>query len=134
MMTRRYFVGALAVVTAAGGSGLGAVLARRRRLPVAGLNARSVPELNGQSVVLKSAEGQSLAAVVVDVKSIRRRGDAHTPGTDQVSLTFRTRDPNPSAGTYHIEGQDIVLEPLYLSPVGPEGRERRLEAVITRIV
>lgn len=134
MMTRRMFVGALAAVTAAGGSGLSSVLARRRRLPVTGLNARSVPELNGQSVVLKSAEGQSLAAVVTDVRSVHRRGDVHTPGTEQVSLTFRTREPNPGAGSYRIEGQDIVLEPLYLSPVGPEGKDRRLEAVITRIV
>lgn len=134
MMTRRMFVGALAAVTAAGGSGLGALLARRRRLPVAGMNTRTVPSLNGQSVVLKSIDGGSVDAVVADVQSVQRRGDAHTPGTEQISLTFRTTEPNPTAGTYHIEGQDIVLEPLYLSPVGPEGQDRRLEAVITRIV
>jgi hypothetical protein len=101
---------------------------------VAGVNARTVPALKGQSVVLKSIEGPSLVAVVADVQSVRRRGDAHTPGTEQISLMFRTADPNAPAGTYHIEGQDIVLEPLYLSPVGPEGQDRRLEAVITRIV
>ena len=102
-------------------------------MPVAGLNARSVPDLKGQSVVLNSTDGLSVAAVVADVKSIKRRGDAHTPGTEQISMTLWTTEPDTPAGTYRIEGQDIVLEPLYLSPVGPEGRDRRLEAVITRI-
>ena len=134
MMTRRMFMGALAAVTAAGGSGLGALLARRRRWPVVGMNTRTVPALLGQTVVLKSDDGASLAAIVVDVKSVRRPGDARTPATEQISLIFRTSDPNPSAGAYHVEGQDTVLEPLYLSPVGPEGQDRRLEAVITRIV
>jgi hypothetical protein len=134
MMTRRMFVGALAAVTAAGGSGLGAVLARRRRLPMAGVNARTVPPLKGQTVVLKSTEGSSLTAVVADVRSVRHRGDAHTPGTEQISLLLAADDPDALAGTYRIDGDQVSLGDLFLSPVGQAGRHRRLEAVITRIL
>ena len=134
MMTRRTFVGAFAALTAAGGSGLSALLARRRRLTMAGIVPAEVMPLIGQSVRMRSADGHTLDAVVRDVSTGSNRARFGAPATEQISLLLQADDSHAPAGTYRIEGQDLVLDHLYLSPVGPEGSERRLEAVITRIV
>ena len=134
MMTRRNFVGALAAVAAAGGSGLATILARRPRWSVAAVDVRTAPALKGRNGVLKSATGETLNAVVTEVTAVRRRGGVRAPDTEQISLLVRAVDAKAPGGTYRIEGRDFVLDPLYLSPVGREGRDRRLEAVINRIV
>ena len=134
MMTRRTFVGAFAALTAAGGSGLSALLARRRRLTMAGIAPATVRPLVGQPVRMRYADGRQLDAVVRDICTKNNRARFGAPATEQISLLLQANDHDAKAGFYRVESDDLVLGDLYFSPVGPEGSERRLEAVITRIV
>mgnify|MGYP001823931011 CR=1 FL=1 len=134
MMTRRHFVGALAAVAAVGGTGLGGLLARRRRVHLPGMMPADLESLAGQAVILQPADGRRLPAIVRNVATRRTRASWGTPATEQISLLIQTEDRDTPAGRYRIEGEDLVLGELHLSPVGAEGRDRRLEAAITRIV
>lgn len=132
MMNRRQFVGALAAVTAAAGTGLGALI-RRRRVAIQGVNGEVAGMLEGRAVTLRSAEGKPHRGTVTDVRSFATRSRPGAPATEQVALRVKVGQEDLPAGTYRLESDDLVLAELYFSPVGPVGDERRLEAAITRI-
>ncbi len=134
MMTRRNFLGALSLATAAGNLGLGGLFAYRQRLAMAEIRPATLQPLQNSTMILRTAEGRTMRAVVKDVSSIRRPARFGAPGTEQISLLLAADDPNPTAGIYRVENDQVSLGDLYLSPVGQTGRDRRLEAIITRIV
>jgi len=134
MMTRRTFVGTLAIVTSACGLGLGGVFANRRRLAMAEIVPETLLPLKESTVALRTAEGLTMRAVVEDISSVRRPARFGAPGTEQISLLMAADDPDAPAGMYRVENDHLILGDLYLSPVGQAGRDRRLEAVITRIL
>ena len=134
MMTRRNFLGSLSLVAAAGGLGLGGIFAHRRRLTMAEIRPATLQPLQNSTVTLRTAEGRTMRAVVKDINFKRRPARFGAPGTEQISLLLAADDPNPAAGIYRIENDQVSLGDLYLSPVGQTGRDRRLEAIITRIV
>ena len=134
MMTRRTFVGVLAVVAAVGGLGLGGGVLRRRQLAMDELVPLNLQPLQGTVVSLCARDGRTLRAVVEDVGALRRPARRGAPATEQISLLVAADDREAGAGRYRLESADLSLGDLYFSPVGPQGRERRLEAVITRIV
>ena len=84
MMKRRTFMGVLAAVTAAGGSGLGALLARRPRWSVASLNARTVPALEGQAVLRTGLPLGSERAGSIRIARAQERAAA--AGTEDAEL------------------------------------------------
>lgn len=132
MMNRRQFVGAMAAVTAVAGTGLGA-LVRRRRVAMQGVNGEVAARLEGRTVTLWSADGIRHRGAVTDVRVLSTRAGHGAPATEQVSLRVKANGADLPAGIYRLENDDLVLADLYFSPVGPEGNESRLEAVITRI-
>ena len=131
MITRRTFVGALGATTAAGALGVGLFEVSRRRLSPGEIRPDVVTPLNGSTVVLRAPDGRRLWAVVEDVEVRRRPARPGAPGTEQISVLFAA---DGEAGFYRVDHADVSLGKLYLSPVGMPGRDRRLEAVITRIV
>lgn len=133
MMNRRQFVAALAAVTAAAGTGIGALM-RRRRVAVQGVNGEVTGMLEGRAVTLHSADGHRRRGVVTDVRGFATRTRLGAPATEQVALRVKAGRTDLPAGIYRLENDDLVLADLYFSPVGPAGDERRLEAVISRIV
>lgn len=134
MMTRRTFMGNLTVVTAAAGLGLGGVLALKRRLTMAEITPASLEPLRNGSVTLRDSQGHSQAAWVKDVQGACHPARFGAPATEQISLLLTVDDPSVAAGIFRVETADICLGDLYFSPVGEVGSDRRLEAVITRIV
>ena len=134
MMTRRKFMGSLTVVTAAAGLGLGGVLVFQRRLALAEMTAASLAPLRNGSITLRDSQGGTWPARVKDVQSVRHPARCGAPATEQISLLLAADNPSAPAGTYRVENADLCLGDLYLSPVGGDGRDQRLEAVITRIV
>lgn len=134
MMTRRNFLGALSLATAAGSLGLGGIFTHRRRLAMAEIRPATLQPLQNSTMILRTAEGRTMRAVVKDISSIRRPARFGAPGTEQISLLLAADDPNPTAGIYRVENDQVSLGDLYLSPVGQTGRDRRLEAIITRIL
>ena len=134
MMTRRIFMGNLTVVTAAAGLGLAGVSVFQRRLAMADIDSASLEPLVNGSVTLRDAAGGLRTARVMDVRSVRHPARRGAPATEQVSLLLKADDPAAPAGTYGVESTDLSLGELFLSPVNGEGRDQRLEAVITRIV
>lgn len=134
MMTRRTFMGNLTVVTAAAGLGLGGVLVFQRRLAMVEISATSLEPLRNGSVTLRDSHDRTHKAKVEDVQSIHRPARFGAPATEQISLLLAADDPSAAAGIYRVENADLCLGDLYFSPVGPAGSDRRLEAVITRIV
>lgn len=135
MMTRRTFLGVAAAVTAAGGLGLGGSFLQKRRLALAELaSANNVLPPKGTAVVLRGPDGNSWRAEVSDVRTTRRPARPGAPGTEQVSLLLKPADRNAPGGNYRLESDDVRVEELHFSPVNQPGRDRRLEAVITRIV
>ncbi len=133
MMTRRTFVGALSALAAVGSLGLNAVV-RRRRLAMKELVPANLRALPGTVVSLRGPDGRTLRATVADVSATRRPARPGAPGTEQISLLVAAEDPSAGAGRYRLRSADVELDDLDFSPVGRPGRERRLEAVITRIV
>lgn len=133
MMTRRTFMGALAMVTTAGGLGLGGALVFRRRLSMAELAPSTLKPLQGRVVALRAENGPSLRAVVEDVSTRNHPARLGAPGTEQISLLLAVNESNVPAGIYRVENDQVSLGDLYLSPVGQPGNDQRLEAVITRI-
>lgn len=135
MMTRRTFVGALAGLAAAGGLGSLGWVTRRRRLATADLSLASANQLRGSQFQMKHAGGDRLQAVVIDVATQRHPARRGAPATEQISVLLQPVGPaEPLAGNYALENSDLKMDSLYLSPVGRQGRERCLEAAITRIV
>ena len=101
---------------------------------MAEIRPATLQPLQNSTVTLRTAEGRTMRAVVKDVSSMRRPARFGAPGTEQISLLLAADDSNPAAGIYRIENNQVSLGDLYLSPVGQTGRDRRLEAIITRIV
>ncbi|MBC8424805.1 twin-arginine translocation signal domain-containing protein [bacterium] len=134
MMTRRQFMGALTVLTAACGSGLGGVLAYRRRLSLAEIVPAAVLPLQGVAVSLRASSGRTVRGVIEGVTAVRRPSRAGAPGTEQISLLVAGDLAESPSIRYHVETDDVNLGELDFLPVGGNGRARRLEAVITRIV
>jgi len=134
MMTRRHFVGALTAVTTACGLGLGSVFVSRRRLTMSEIVPDIVRPLQGAKVSLRGPDGQTLRGRIEDVSAVRHPARPGAPGTEQISLLLATDNREAPAGIYRLETDDLNLGDLNLSPVGQAGRDRRLEAVITRIV
>jgi hypothetical protein len=134
MMTRRRFMGALSVLTAACTAGLGGVIVQRRRLAMGELVPDSMIALKGSEVLLNAAGGGSLRGVLEDVTAVRRPGRFGAPTTVQISLLVEADRIDAPAGAYRLETDDVKLDRLDFLPVGGNGRDRRLEAVITRIV
>jgi len=133
MMTRRTFLGVVATVTAAGGLGLGGTLMQRRRLAMAELAAAKGLPSPGTAVVLHGPDGLNLRAVVANVRTTVRPARPGAPGTEQTSLLLKADDREAPGGAYRLESDEVSLDELYFSPVNQPGRDRRLEAVITRI-
>lgn len=133
MMTRRNFMGVVATVAAAGALGLGATLGRRR-VALAELAAANGLPSPGTAVVLRGPGGRELRAVVAGVHTSVHPARAGAPGTEQTSLLLKAENREAPGGAYRLESADVCLDELYYSPVNRPGRERRLEAVITRIV
>lgn len=134
MMTRRTFVGAVAMATAAGALGLGLALGQRRRLAVTELAAAKGLPQPGTAVVLSEPGGRRLRAVVAGLRTRVHPALPGVPGTEQTSLLLKADDREAPGGTYRLESADVTVDELFFSPVNRPGRERRLEAVITRIV
>jgi hypothetical protein len=133
MMNRRQFVGAVAAVAAVAGTGLGA-LVRRRRVAVEGIDGAVAGDLEGRAVTLRGNDGRPEQGLVTDVRVFATPAGHGAPATEQVSLRVKTAGADPAAGSFRLESDDLVLADLYFSPVGPPGGDRRLEAVVTRIV
>ncbi len=133
-MTRRHFIGALSAVTAAGGLGFGGNFFARRRLSVAEIRPVSVMPLQGAAVSLQGANGQIIQGVIGDVTTNCQPARYGAPGTEQISLLVALDSAEPEGGTYRVQTRDVDLGQLNLLPVGKLGSQRRLEAVITRIV
>ena len=134
MMTRRIFMGVAAAATAAAGFGLGGILAERRSLAMAEITPSALASLRNRTVNLHRADGRTIRAVLEDAVSVKHRARFSAPATEQVSLVFAAAEGETAEGTYRVEGSDLSLGNLYLTAVGGTGRDRRLEAVITRIV
>lgn len=138
MMTRRDFMGTLAIVTAAGGFGLGGTLVERRRFDLARIDAAridvaTVRSLERRDVLLRGA-GRAIRANVQDVRSVMRRGAHGAPDTEQISICLTVDDRDAPAGAYRLEDDRFRLDELYFTSINGTGSDRRLEAVITRIV
>ena len=69
-----------------------------------------------------------------DVTAVHRPSRPGAPGTEQISLTVAGDLAEAPAGAYRVESDVVSLGELDFLPVGGTGRDRRLEAVITRIV
>lgn len=130
MITRRTFVGVLSAFTAAGALGVG-LSGSRRHLAIGGIRSGVLAPLQGRTVFLRGPDGTTSRAVVDRVSVSRQPARPGAPGTEQISMLF---DTDGEAGPYRIENADLVLSELHLTPVNLPGRDRRLEAVITRIV
>ncbi len=134
MMTRRHFIGTLSAITAAGGLGFGGNFFARRNLSVAGIRPASAIPLQGAAVTLHGTNGQILQGVIGDVTATCQPARHGAPGTEQISLLVALDNAEPAGGTYRVQTRDIDLGELNFLPVGKIGPQRRLEAVITRIV
>ena len=134
MMTRRTFMENLTVVTAAAGLGLGTLFTQQRRLAMNEITPASLEPMRNGSVNLLDSRGRRLGARVKDVQGICHPARFGAPATEQISLLLAVDDPSAAAGIYRVETADLCLGDLYLSPVCGVGTDRRLEAVITRIV
>ena len=134
MMNRRTFVGALGCLTAASGLGLGLALPRRRRLAIAALEPATARCLQGTPVQLQDEQGGRLEAIVEAVDSRRYPARRGAPGTEQISLLIKPDQPDVTSGVYHLQAAELQLAGLHFTAVGPHNGERRLEAVINRIV
>lgn len=134
MMTRRHFIGALSAITAAGGLGFGGKFFDRRRLSLAGIRPASVMPLQGAAVSLQGTRGQIMHGVIGDVTATCQPARDGAPGTEQISLLVALENVEPEGGTYRVQTRDVDLGELNFLPVGKTGSQRRLEAVITRIV
>lgn len=132
MMTRRHFMGVLALLGAA--AGLGGTIALRRRLSADGISSDEALSLRGARVSLRARSGPDLRGVIEDVTVVRRPSRRGAPGTEQISLLVADDRDRAPAGAYRVETDDASLGELDFLPVGRAGHDRRLEAVITRIV
>jgi len=127
-------MGKLTVVTAVAGLGLGGVFALKRRLAMAEITPASLEPLRNGSVTLLDSQGRSHRARVKDIQGVCHPARFGAPATEQISLLLAANDPSVVAGFYRVETPDLCFGDLYFSPVEGVGRDRRLEAVITRIV
>ena len=130
MISRRTFVGAVTAVAAVGALGpsltglRGSGSARTHR-------SDDFARLRGSRVALRAADGTTYDTVVEDVQVTLLPACGDAPATEQVSVLFAA---DGEAGRYRLDGAVPGFDELQLSPVGMPGRDRRLEAVITRIV
>jgi len=134
MMNRREFVGLLGCLTAAGGLGIGLGVRTWRRVAIGDLVPATARPLQGTSITLVGRDGHCLSAVVESVQTVRRRAQRDAPGTEQILLLVRADRQDASAGNYRLRTEDLELDELLFSEVGAAGSQRRLEAVINRIV
>lgn len=132
MMTRRHFLGAAAVVSVAGGLGAGGALLLRRHLEAAQIDAPTALALRGGVFRLQGYAG-SLPARVAEVHTERKPARPGAPAVEQISICLAV-DADAGPGLYRLQGDDLSLGELYYTPINRPGAERRLEAVITRIV
>jgi hypothetical protein len=134
MMTRRHFMGAITAVAVAGGMGMGSAFVTRRNVSLAKIVPTTALPLQGMAVTLRSDDGPSIRGVIKNVTAVKRPGRSGTPGTEQISLLVSPDNPEALGGNYSVETDDLKLGQLTFMPVGRTGRQRRLEAVINRIV
>ena len=134
MMNRREFVGLLGCLTAAGGLGVGLGVRPWRRVALSDLVPATARPLQGATITLEDQDGHSLTAVVENVQTVRRRAQRDAPGTEQILLLVRTDRTDACAGNYRLRTDDLELDEMLFTEVGPAGSQRRLEAVINRIV
>ncbi len=133
-MSRRRFIGTLATVSTAASLGIGSSFARHQRSSLAQIASGSELPLPGTSVSLRTADGQIEQGLIEHVTSVRFPAHKGAPGTEQVSLLIDVNISEPAGGNYRVTTDTQDLGELDLMPVGPAGRDRRLEAVINRIV
>jgi len=132
MITRRAFVGLLGCVVASGGLGLG--LSSRRKIPLTNLSTIDLKPLENSTVCLHGNGGQRINATVKYVQVETWRGRHGAPTTESVSVYLKTESHDAPSGTYRLQGDDVELEEMLFTAVGREGSDRRLQAVINRIV
>jgi hypothetical protein len=101
---------------------------------VEGIDGTVAGDLEGHAVTLRRLDGRPEHGMVTDVRVFATPAGHGAPATEQVSLRVKTGNPDLPAGAYRLESDDLVLADLYFMPVGPPGGDRRLEAVVTRIV
>lgn len=133
MMTRRHFLGAAAVVSIAGGLGTGGALWARRRLEAAHIDAAAALSLRDRTVRIEG-EGIAARARVADVRTRRQPARPGTPALEEISICLVVDGVDARPGTYRLHDDEMSLGNLYYTPINRSGAERRLEAVITRIV
>ena len=134
MMTRRHFIGTVGGLAAAAGLGIGFARAPRRHLPPAQISAGVLRPLTGATLNLVAADGHRLRAVVAAVHDRRRPARHGAPATEEISLLLAADSPEAPGGTYRVVSDELDFGTLDFTAVGREGRDRRLEAVFTRIV
>jgi hypothetical protein len=114
--------------------GVGLVFHNRRRLSVRELDSTSLQPLAGTTVTLHGPDGSRLGARVEDIQIIRHPARAGAPANEQISLLLTPVSPEAPGGHYRLDTDTLEIGELDFTAVGRDGRERRLEAVITRIV
>jgi hypothetical protein len=63
-----------------------------------------------------------------------RRGRHGAPDAEGVSVYLKSEANDVLSGTYRLQGDDLEVEEMPFTAVVREGCERRLQAVINRIV
>jgi len=132
MLTRRAFVGLIGCVVASGGLGLG--ISSRRKIPLANMSSMNLKPLENTTVSLYGSAGQRFKAMVKEVQVETRRGRHGAPDTESVSVCLKIEGNEAPSGAYRLQGDELEMEELLFTSIGRQGRDRRLQAVINRIV
>jgi hypothetical protein len=132
MITRRAFVGLMGCVVASGSLGLG--LSSRRNIPLTKISPDNLKPLENSIVCLHGSDGSCFNAMVEGVQVETRRGRHGAPNTESISVYLKSEANDAPSGTYRMQGDGLEVEEMLFTAVGREGSERRLQAVINRIV
>jgi hypothetical protein len=132
MITRRTFVGLMGCVVASGSLGLG--LSRRRNIPLTKMSSDKLKPLENSIVCLHGNDGHRFNAMVESIQVESRHGRYGAPNTESISVYLKSEANDAPSGTYRLQGDEVELEEMLFTAVGREGNERRLQAVINRIV
>jgi Domain of unknown function (DUF6916) len=144
MLSRRNFMTALAACTA----GVGALSLpfkplgertrtwlRPPRIDIGDLRVESFRGLIGSDVTVHMAGRSTTRARLVDVAHLDRFGHNSPKRMRQFSLLFSVPGHMPLAdGLHRVEHPLAGSVDLYLNAVGPTGRTRQYEAVVSKLV